>query len=135
MCVSSRYKSYIYWAAKEKKRTKSTYKIIYVPTITLTELLEENGLTKIDFLSIDIEGSEPAALAGFDIDNFEIELICIETCSNSSKIMEYFTRHGYERIEKYLKYDTQNWYFKPIGRSAPRRWRGRQNLNDRVRAS
>ncbi len=126
--LSSIYKSYVDWAAKEKKRPKSTYTMIYIPTITLTKLLKENGLTKIDFLSIDIEGSEPAALAGFDIDNFKPKLVCIEILNNSSKIMEYFTRHGYERIEKYLKYDTQNWYFKPIGRPAPRRWRGRQNL-------
>lgn len=111
--LSSKYKTYIDWAAKNKKKPESTYTIIYVPAITLTELLEKNGITKIDFLSIDIEGSEPAALAGFDIDNFTIGLVCIEINANSDKIMEYFTRHGYERIEKYLRYDKQNWYFKP----------------------
>ncbi len=113
MYLSSRYKSYLDWAARETGHIKANYRIVYVPTITLTELLEKNGLTKIGFLSIDVEGSEPAALAGFDIDKFKPELVCIETHSNGNKIMRYFTRHGYERIKKYLKYDTQNWYFKP----------------------
>jgi len=111
--LSSRYKSFIDWAARERGHIRSDYRIVYVPTITLTELLEKNGLTKIDFLSIDIEGSEPAALAGFDINKFKPELVCIEANFNRDKIMKYFTRHGYERINKYLKYDTQNWYFKP----------------------
>ena len=40
---------------------------IDVTTITLNELLAEAGVSKIDFLSMDIEGSAPPALAGFDI--------------------------------------------------------------------
>lgn len=63
---------------------------------------------------MDIEGSEPLALAGFDIKRFKPELVCIEVGNvDPNKILEYFTRHGYERIDKYLKYDKVNWYFKP----------------------
>lgn len=28
-------------------------------------------------------------------------------------LLDYFTRHNYERIDKYLDYDTVNWYFRP----------------------
>ena len=28
-------------------------------------------------------------------------------------LMEYFDRHGYERIEAYLRYDSLNGYFRP----------------------
>ena len=57
-----------------------------------------------------------AALAGFDIDRFRPELVCIESHTSVSKrIHEYFTHHGYELIEKYLPYDTLNWYFRPRG--------------------
>src|SRR5262249_40366224 len=37
---------------------------IEVPTITLNDLLAQNGLQHLDFLSMDIEGAEPKALAG-----------------------------------------------------------------------
>ena len=38
-----------------------------VPTITLNDLLVKSGVTHVDFLSMDIELSEPMALAGFDL--------------------------------------------------------------------
>jgi len=110
---SSTSKEFVESVAEDREDIRNVYQKFYIPTITLTELLEKNGISEIDFLSMDIEGSEPAALAGFDIDKFKPELVCIEAHSNGNKIMRYFTRHGYERIKKYLKYDTQNWYFKP----------------------
>ena len=113
MFLSSKYKSFINWAAKEKGNIQANYSIVYVPTITLTELLGKSGISKIDFLSIDIEGGEPAALAGFDIKRFRPKLVCIEAHSNGKKIMKYLNRNGYELIKKYLKYDSQNWYFRP----------------------
>jgi len=91
---------------------------IQVPTITLTALLEQQGVTKIDFLNMDIEGHEPAALAGFDIERFKPELVCIEAKpKNREFILKYFADHGYERLEKYRKYDEVNYYFTPKGRT------------------
>jgi FkbM family methyltransferase len=91
-------------------------KEVEVPSITIDDLLERNGIEKIDFLSMDIEESEPAALAGFDIKRFSPKLVCIEASpSIRESILEYFADNDYERIEKYLEYDTVNWYFKPIG--------------------
>lgn len=110
---SSIYKELIKKQA-DRKKISENYQIVHVPTITLTELLEKNKINKIDFLSMDIEGSEPLALAGFDIKRFRPELVCIEVGNTDpNKILEYFTRHDYERIDKYLKYDKVNWYFKP----------------------
>ncbi len=85
---------------------------ILVPTTTLDTLLDREGVGKIDFLSMDIEGSEPAALAGFDIDRFRPQLVGIEAFpSNKEAIAQYFEKHGYERIDKYLEYDDRNWYY------------------------
>jgi len=53
-------------------------KAFQVPTITLTKLLDDNGITKVDLLSMDIELAEPLALAGFDIDRFKPRLACVE---------------------------------------------------------
>jgi len=87
---------------------------ISLPTITLNKLLEEAGVEKIDFLSMDIEGSEPPALAGFDIKRFAPQLICIEAAPVTQEpIRAYFEANGYERIERYEAYDAVNWYFTP----------------------
>ena len=91
---------------------------ISVPTITLDEALDQNGVSRIDFLSMDIEGGEPPALAGFDIRRFRPELVCIESDpSTRAAILAYFTERGYERLDAYLAYDNANWYFAPRGGS------------------
>jgi hypothetical protein len=68
---------------------------------------------------MDIEGGEPAALAGFDIDRFRPALVRIEASkSNREFILNYFAEHAYERIDAYLQHDTVNWYFRPRPESA-----------------
>ena len=44
----------------------------------------------------------------------DTELLGIEVAAeNVGAVMTYFASHGYERLEKYLDYDTINWYFAP----------------------
>ena len=81
-----------------------SFEEIRVPTNTVTGILDEHEISKIDFMSIDIEGHEPAALRGFDIDRFQPELVCIEAKpANREFIRSYFAEHGYEQLEKYLE--------------------------------
>ena len=88
---------------------------IEVPTITLTDLLDAEGVKKIDFLSIDIELWEPKALAGFDVERFRPELVCIEAHPQvRQQILDYFARHHYTVVGKYLRGDVNNLYFTPI---------------------
>lgn len=85
-----------------------------VPTITLDALLEQNGVQHIDLLSMDIEGAEPKALAGFDIQKYKPRLVVIESSPQVQEaILTYFGAHGYARIEEYLDHDAVNWYFRP----------------------
>jgi FkbM family methyltransferase len=85
------------------------------PTITMNDLLEGEGVEKIDFLSMDINGTEPTALAGFDIQRYRPELVHIEVHErNREVLMKYFLDNGYERIDEYLPYELVNWYFKPV---------------------
>jgi FkbM family methyltransferase len=87
---------------------------IKVPTITLNKLLDASGVKRLDYLSMDIEGHEPPALAGFDIERFQPALACVEAKpQNRDKIMAYFAAHGYQRIERYLEHDPVNYYFTP----------------------
>jgi FkbM family methyltransferase len=95
-----------------KKRLDFQPKEIEVPTITISDLLDQEGVKKIDFLSMDINGAEPIALAGFDIERFAPDLVHVEV-NDADELMAYFEQHGYVRIDEYLKYETSNWYFTP----------------------
>jgi hypothetical protein len=94
---------------KDKQKVK-----LVVPTITLNDLLERNGVTSIDFMSMDIEGGAPKALTGFDIEKYQPKLVCIEAGGQEEFIESYFSEHHYERIEKYRRYDYVNWYYAPV---------------------
>jgi FkbM family methyltransferase len=88
-----------------------------VRTITLDDLLAELGMTQIDFLNMDIELSEPKALAGFSIQKFRPSLVCIEAHPEVRQaILDYFARNGYAPIARYLRVDEINLWFQPIDR-------------------
>jgi len=100
-------------------KLKHPTKEIRVDTITLNDLLDREGVTKIDLLSMDIEGHEPKALAGFDIERFQPELVVIEgqtEAPNKRAVSRYFKQRGYVLIEKYRPFDKVNDYFE---RKAP----------------
>jgi FkbM family methyltransferase len=93
---------------------RDDYETVRVPTTTLNDLLSKAGVAKVDFLSMDIETGEPAALAGFDVERYRPELICIEVTDGvRSQVTAYFEAHAYERIARYEGYDQVNWYFRP----------------------
>lgn len=88
---------------------------VSAPTATLDDLLDAEGISRIDLLNMDIELSEPAALAGFDIERFRPALVCIEAhLKVRQQILNYFARHGYVLVGAYLRVDTQNLYFAPL---------------------
>jgi len=88
------------------------YDLVKVPTVTLSDLLDKVGVTRFDFLSMDIELGEPGALAGFDIGRFRPSLICVEAHQKvRNQILEYFKDHSYRRLEQYDPVDRLNYYF------------------------
>ena len=89
---------------------------IAIPSITLDALLEREGATKVDFLSMDIEQGEPAALAGFDINRWKVELACIEMQTAVAPVIrEYMQKHGYVAVKRNADLDKINTYFAPAG--------------------
>lgn len=84
-----------------------------VPSITLDDLLTKEKISRLDFLSMDIEGGEPEALAGFSIDCYRPLLVCIEINSpeHGRGITEYFTLHGYREILAFRTIDPINRYY------------------------
>ena len=71
---------------------------IEVPMITLDDLLDHEGIEKIDLLSMDVEGHETRVAKVFQ---------------------KYFHDHGYERIERYAPFDLVNHYFQPVRGAVP----------------
>jgi len=92
------------------RENRTTYD---VDTISLNDLLKKhNAPKKIDYLSIDTEGSEFDILNNFDFGAYDVSII---TCEHNGteyrkKIFELLTRHGFVRkFTEYSKFD--DWYF------------------------
>ncbi|HDY81812.1 MAG TPA: FkbM family methyltransferase [Halieaceae bacterium] len=86
-----------------------------VETITLDDLLEQQAISHIDFLSIDTEGSEPGVLKGFTIERYRPLLVCIEANANEENnrlYLRYFGSVGYTRMNECDELDPVNWYFR-----------------------
>ncbi len=68
-----------------------------VPARTLDAILEDAGATKVDFVSIDVEGGELDVLRGFAINRWQPAVVVIESNAKarSPHIRHYFVSHGY----------------------------------------
>lgn len=84
-------------------------------TTTLDDVLTRLQIERLDFLSMDIELAEPAALAGFSLQHFRPALVCIEGHPEvRQQILEYFARNGYVIAGQYLRADSLNLWFVPL---------------------
>jgi FkbM family methyltransferase len=85
-------------------------------TTTLDDVLDRSGIARFDFLSMDIELAEPAALAGFSIGRFRPQLVCVEAHPPvRQQILDYFARNGYVVLGRYWLADSENFWFAPLG--------------------
>jgi FkbM family methyltransferase len=81
-------------------------------TTTLDDVLQRAGVERIDFLSMDIELAEPAALRGFSIRRYRPALVSVEShLEVRQQILDYFARNGYVVLGKYLRADGHNLWF------------------------
>lgn len=89
---------------------------VEMPTITLDDLLAAEHISGFDFLSMDIELAEPAALAGLDIERYHPSLAVVEAHPQvRQQILDYFASHRYAPVGKYLRADIENLWFMPLG--------------------
>ena len=95
-----------------KEIINETYKI-EVEVKKLDTILSRINIEKIDFLSIDTEGTELDVLQGFDIQKWSPKLLVVENNFNDTKIKEYLSQFGYILSERlgvndfYLKSDAK----------------------------
>ena len=75
-----------------------------IKTITLTSILKKNKIRKIDFMNIDIEGSELKILKTINFNYFDIKVICIEVLN------QFFTKRSKINKDRIIKILKQNNY-------------------------
>jgi FkbM family methyltransferase len=67
-------------------------------------LLEANAPRRVDFLSLDVEGSELDVLKGVDHDTFRFRYMLIE-CRNLARLQDYLGPLRYQLLEKFNEHD------------------------------
>jgi len=84
---------------ENNEQTFDRFVDISVPASTLNSLLEKYfpDVEKIDFVSIDVEGTEIDVLRGFDLERYSPEVLIIEANSEESgqEVTDYLVSHGY----------------------------------------
>lgn len=83
---------------------------------TLAEILEEAGVGRLDYLSLDLEGHELGALRGMDFKRWPPRLILIEDHLHTLHVHRYLQKQGFALV--YRK-GSNNWYV-PKGTPFPK---------------
>lgn len=76
-----------------------SYNDIEVKCYDLNEILIENNIKHIDFISIDTEGSELEILKKIDFSLFDIDFILVEDNYNSIDLDSFLIVNGYKLVE------------------------------------
>lgn len=66
----------------------------------LDSILEENNINKIDYLSIDTEGSELSVLQSIDLEKYYVKVISAEHNGYNDNVKNYLVGKGYRFITK-----------------------------------
>lgn len=79
---------------------------IDVPQKTLNTVIETelSHITKIDVISVDVEGGELNVLKGLDLEKYKPTLIVAENVFNNMDIYNYLKEHGYS-LDKQIEYN------------------------------
>lgn len=76
----------------ETRRWSSyAFKAVQIETVTVETLLKRTGLDRIDFLSIDAEGSDLVIFRQFDLSALGVRLVCVE---HNGRDMAEFDAHA-----------------------------------------
>jgi FkbM family methyltransferase len=101
--IDEKYKNIFGW--NDKWETKQ----IKVEQKTLNSILDsEINVSKIDILSIDVEGGELNVLKGLDIQKYSPQIILVENVANDNELDEFIKGYGYSLDQK-LSY---NYFYK-----------------------
>lgn len=98
--------------------------IVEVPAATLDAVLAEEGVTRIDFLSIDVEGAEPDVLRGLDLRRYNPRLVLVDDMDRFGETRRLLRRAGYRLVRR----TGHNAWFVPRGEVFATGMKGRMQL-------
>ena len=78
-----------------------------VNVVTLDDLLAEEKVTRVDFVSIDVEGGELDVLRGFSLERYRPALVLIEDYVRNLDKHRHMTGRGYKLVKRTA---LNNWY-------------------------
>ena len=106
-------KSTLSSAFLDKRSNVSSH--ITVQVKTLDDILEQCAVKQIDFVSIDVEGTQYDVMLGFNLEKWKPRLLLIEDHLLDSKTHSLILQQGYCLVKRTL---FNNWYI-PKGASKP----------------
>lgn len=95
------------------EKPDANHRLIHVRMTTISDVLTQSGLDKIDYLSLDLEGHELAALRGLDFIRWHPALILIEDHLHDLAKHFFLKGQGYKLV---FRTGSNNWYI-PEGTS------------------
>jgi len=87
---------------REHGRNRKTYDVAVRP---LRDLLVEHNLRRVDYLSIDTEGSEWRILRDFDLAAFGVRAISVENNARDEKLRKHLAQRGYRLVKTFGGFD------------------------------
>ncbi|HON07887.1 MAG TPA: FkbM family methyltransferase [Verrucomicrobiota bacterium] len=91
-------------------------KTIKVKVMTLDSILDEAKISRVDFVSIDTEGTELDVLKGFSLNRWKPKLLLIEDKIHSLKKHFYLKKQNYKLVRRT---GLNNWYI-PVDAQPPK---------------
>lgn len=95
------------FAPNVREKGTSYEAVVKVNVTTLDALLEAEHPERVDFVSIDTEGTELDVLAGFDLGKYRPSLVLVEDSVYTLDLHRHFRRRGYKLIRRT---GINNWY-------------------------
>lgn len=79
---------------------KNEQNVLQVPCRRLQDIFDEHGITRVDYLSIDTEGSEMQVLNSIDWDRMDIRVITVEDAHSDLPAPAFMETKGYKVVHK-----------------------------------
>lgn len=83
-----------------RKSANPNRSIISVPCARLADILDHWGHSKIDYMSIDVEGAEENILRAFPWDKFDIDVLGVEDNFGNVELDALIQQAGYQFLKK-----------------------------------
>lgn len=98
--------------------------VMEVPAATLDTILEGAGLSRIDFLSVDVEGAEPDVLKGLTLSRFQPKLVVVDDRERFGETCAVLRAGNYHLVRR----TGHNAWFVPHETARHLHWRARAQL-------